>query len=652
MVGSAEHIWAEIEMAPDTPTANEEKEAQPKVASTAIGRSRSSMSNPNSKQSEVRKTWLLGSVAVHQDTAEGKARGQSAFGEALYLDNGGKGKAIAFIYQRDPTARRPLLGPLPPALVENDNNTITASGGDGIIKVNQATDQTWVEGPGTLSQLSMRNKDAASTVPTASERPDVSPTGGTATSTISKPRAVSFSAQNAPKPGLEDKFADASLSARAHKGLSEKVLSTIRFTEGMEFNGRSIDPKGKAAGRADFYGRITALLEDALLHGEEGMIAYTDRSVPFAQLGALNRPKSNQSNTSDLDSGGDKVVEDGPQLALIECYRNAIGISRKVDPILQEVLQQQRIEAEELLVYERRTGDFHIPGRGKVFLYDRSDNSRAQGESSQSGSGTVLRPAPSVKPTSSQNHTGMPHSTSRYSAGNCDKTEAQQANDGADSKSYTLPPVILTQIHFLKGMRGRFGTTGERDPTQPQWYEFFGDIELGRAKVSSTAAASRLNFDKLPADSIFLTAKTLRIRTEPPPAGSPPPTPARDYVKAWGNAKVHSSDKTLESDVITYDSEKDLIYAFGEAGRGVIYAQQFANGQPASKGLAKAVSLNPKTGTSHFIENAAVQLIDKNSGVRPQSVTPVDPDFKQKKRPKKGFRIPNSNVERRGFTGQ
>ena len=70
--------------------------------------------------------------------------------------------------------------------------------------------------------------------------------------------------------------------------MSEKVTSTICFSEGMEFNGKSVDPEGHPAGRADFFGVVTAQLEDSLLHAEEAMIAYTDRLVPFAQLGAMS----------------------------------------------------------------------------------------------------------------------------------------------------------------------------------------------------------------------------------------------------------------------------------------------------------------------------------------------------------------------------
>ena len=60
----------------------------------------------------------------------------------------------------------------------------------------------------------------------------------------------------------------------------------------MEFNGRSVDPAGHPAGRTDFFGIVTAELEDSLLYCEERMIAYTDRLVPLAKLGALSKSES------------------------------------------------------------------------------------------------------------------------------------------------------------------------------------------------------------------------------------------------------------------------------------------------------------------------------------------------------------------------
>ena len=96
-----------------------------------------------------------------------------------------------------------------------------------------------------------------------------------------------------------------------------------------------------------------------------------------------------------------------------------------------------------------------------------------------------------------------------------------------------------------------------------QWYEFFGNIELGRAKVANTLAKSTLNFDKLPADAMFLTGQTLRVRTEPPPLGSPPVNSVCDYVKVWKEAYVSSATRNSEADIITYDSEKDLSFCPG-----------------------------------------------------------------------------------------
>ena len=46
-------------------------------------------------------------------------KGTDASGEALYLDNRGTNKAITYVYQRDPTEKTFLPGPLPPARVEN-----------------------------------------------------------------------------------------------------------------------------------------------------------------------------------------------------------------------------------------------------------------------------------------------------------------------------------------------------------------------------------------------------------------------------------------------------------------------------------------------------------------------------------------------------
>ena len=55
---------------------------------------------------------------------------------------------------------------------------------------------------------------------------------------------------------------------------------------GMKFYGRSIDPKGKAVAKAEFYRDVHAETEDASLDCEEIMRAYFDRPVKLAQAKA------------------------------------------------------------------------------------------------------------------------------------------------------------------------------------------------------------------------------------------------------------------------------------------------------------------------------------------------------------------------------
>jgi hypothetical protein len=651
MVGSAERIWVKVEMKPKSlaPPATDNQTEPTKTASTTKSKTSSQDGDLGDKTSEIREAWLWGSVALHQEPAKGKTIGQEASGEALYLDNQGEGKAITWIYQRDPNETTYLPGPLPPARAANDDKIIT---GAGFIAMNQGTDQAWVSGPGTLTQFTTRSASspadskgaAPRTASTSASRTTIAPSAA-------EPHATSLLAQTDTTSSPAGRPPEYKPTTRAGRPLSEKVASTICFSEGMEFNGRSVDPAGHPAGRTDFLGIVTAQLEDSLLYCEERMIAYTDRIVPLAKLGALSKSDPAGSGKAGGQPGDGRDADDQPQLALIECYKNAVGISRKVHPNVAAVLQRQEIQADELLVYERLTGEFHVPGKGKVFLYDRSDNSGGPGLAPNDD--TASRPTAAerpVTPASNRASASATRSSSASKAKSRATSRSQSLNVSADSKTSQLPPLVLTQIHFLKGMRGRLASTGERSQVEPNWYNFFGDIELGRAKVET--ATSQLNFDKLPADGMFLTGQTLSVRTEPPPVASPSSTPARDYVKAWENAYVSSSDKRLQADVITYDSEKDLIYAFGQGGRGVIYAQQHAAGQPATEGLARAVELHPKTGAAHFIDNTSVQFVDKNSGARPTPATPTDPDFKKKKPPKKGFRISPGSVERRGFTGQ
>ncbi|HKI16359.1 MAG TPA: hypothetical protein VKA15_00685, partial [Isosphaeraceae bacterium] len=336
MTGSAERIWAKIVQAPGS-----------SLGSGSSRRTTATAPAPESN-AEVREVWMRGNVALHQDPAAGKTKGQEASGEALYLDNRGKGKALTIVYQRDPSEKTPRPGPLPRARVENDVNKITVA---GFLTMNQENDQAWANGPGTMTQLAARGF-------LTDKSPDAADDAQT-------PR--DGAAKSKPKP-----------KTRAGLPLSEKEPMTITFTERMEFNGRTTDPDGHPSARADFYGIITAKMEDSLLYCEEQMITFTDKEVPLAQLGSMSKgqskPKagSNALEPANEDAGADGEAETQTQaqLARIYCYKKAIGINRKVDPDSPTLIQKQKIYAYDSLVYDHRIGDFQVDGKGVVWLFD------------------------------------------------------------------------------------------------------------------------------------------------------------------------------------------------------------------------------------------------------------------------------------------
>jgi hypothetical protein len=668
MIGSCDRLWAKIiimpkpEPAPDQALAQRLKKAKTVAARKGSGKTET--------DAEVRNVWMSGNVALHQDPAEGKTKGQDAFGEALYLDNRGPNQAITYIYQRDPTEKTYLPGPLPPAHVENQDITITDA---GVIRMNQGTDQAWAEGPGTLTQMTSRGflTDKSKSEPqadkTAGDLKSVDGPSQVVLSGAPVKTGIATLVTQSKKPedpsAPKDTAVASKPTTRAGRPLGERVPMTIGFSENMEFTGRSVDPEGRPAARADFHGIVTAQMEDALLHCKEKMIAFTDQEVPLAQLGKMSQAPSNKKPSGDAPKADndDDVEKPKPELTLIYCYRDAVAISRKVDPDAPILIEQYRIEADQILAYDRRTGDFNVPGKGKVYYFSRKDNSAQPkamnrgGEPGDAGdkvSTNTSRTANqrTVTPTSGRVPNRGSQNARVRTGSDRGVGEPSSRPDASERTSKEVPALVLTQIHFKQGMIGRFGAGKEDDTLETRWSEFYGDIESMHAKVPDTAAG--LDPDRLPADGFFLTGQTLRLITEPPPAGSPKSAPARNYMKAWDRAYASSNDKVIQGDVITYDSFKDLVYAYGENGRQVIYAEQHATGQQTSPGSARAIQLNPETGALHLFDSDTIQMIDKNTGIRPGAERPADPYATKPKPKKKPFKLPTMNIERRGFTGQ
>ncbi len=152
--------------------------------------------------------------------------------------------------------------------------------------------------------------------------------------------------------------------------------------------------------------------------------------------------------------------------------------------------------------------------------------------------------------------------------------------------------------------------------------------------------------DRLSDDGFYLTSQILRIIQEPPPAGSPEKTPARSFAKAWDRVHVNKGETmAIEADVTTYDSGTDLLWAYGEGERGVTFAQQAAPGQPLSANYGKAFQYNVKSHAGRFVRSDSLNFVDHKTGARPSNVAMPDPTAPPKKKGKKPFFVPNTNLE-------
>lgn len=489
---------------------------------------------------------------------------------------------------------------------------------------------------------------------------------------------------------------------RAGRVVGNKDLLTITWTKEMRFNGRSKDTLGRPAGRGDFFGVVRAEMTDSVLYCEQKMVVFTDREVPLADLGTSipgsGSSRADQPRDPEIDEGS-APEESRVDLAMLFCFGNPVAINQKVDPDLPVVLERHKIIAWDRpgdpirprerppvlgrLEYNRLTGEFLVPGPGIVFLYDRPDDSKESGQpgSSPARNGgaaassrgasraTTTTGAPTrgtrtrsgdrtVVPTSARSSDGQADPPARANQRVASRSTAGRSTAGRSTAEPAspvvrrrIPDLVLTQVDFSTGMRGRVGTGQANDTRQDRWSEFFGDIELIRSKVAHHT--DELDVDReLSDDGFFLTSQMLRIVEIPPPPGSPPKTPARTMVKAWDNVQVNKGQEfTIVSDVGTYDSETDVISAYGLEHRGVTVLQQVGPGQPPTRMPARFVQYGLKSHAWQAVDSNLLHIIDHRTGDRPTNIPLPDPTAPPKKKLKQPFRVPNTNLERRGFTG-
>jgi lipopolysaccharide export system protein LptA len=392
---------------------------------------------------------------------------------------------------------------------------------------------------------------------------------------------------------------------------------------------------------AQFFHGVRAVTEDAQLACQERLDVYMDQQVSLA------RPKG-----ASKEAAQGEQPEPKPQISVLDCFRDVVVESRKTDPTTRILLQKQRIEGDHV-TYDKLTGDFHVPGKGRVSLWNREDDPDSPVAGAPTAPSTATRrtvkptgnptaPTPARRATAVVGRNGSQIPPARAGA-----AAAAAAANGRGKAA--LPPLKLTLITFDTEMTGRYVAGKDTDTTETRWARFLGDVQTLNAKVSSEN--TQVDFDRPPDDYVFLTSQKMEVSSTPTPGKT---TAARNYLMAVDEAQAKTRNETIKADVITYDSQKELFYAYAEEGRPVAVLRQESVGQPTSNALSQAIKYNRKTGESQWITPMSpIEFVQAKTGIRPGGAG--EPKDKKIKTPRIGpsLRIPGqSQTERKGMTGR
>jgi hypothetical protein len=143
----------------------------------------------------------------------------------------------------------------------------------------------------------------------------------------------------------------------------QPALLTIKWTRKMQIIGRTTDAKRRPSARAEFQGQVIAQMAEASIQCEERLIIQTTQPVPLERI---------QLTSKKAASGDDLARHPQTQIASIRAYRNVMLLDRIDDPDKHILLHQQRFEADSMLGYDRQSGCYQIPGKGRISLYERA----------------------------------------------------------------------------------------------------------------------------------------------------------------------------------------------------------------------------------------------------------------------------------------
>lgn len=391
------------------------------------------------------------------------------------------------------------------------------------------------------------------------------------------------------------------------KEKGKKVPLVISWSEQMRFFGRTTDPEGQPTGKAEFRGKVDAKSETYRIVADE-LDTYTDRPV---SLVARKKPAPGLASNPDDTPAAGSSEEPKPELVRLEARTRrepgkpettgVIALNTRFDEeATGELIERQRIDAGTLR-YDKRTGNYLVPGRGIVRLWRRS-----------------ALPADPKRPAA-------PRQFGEWE---------------------------LTKVAFADEMLGRFGVaTGDEQP-EPRTADFYGRVTTANAPVKDQM--TDIDFDRRPPGTRYLTSDRLRVVDYPPPRGSKGVSSYQIVTADGGIVHAHDDTTALQGDYIHYDTQKGQFYAYGEEGRKITITKQNLVGQEASTNRADAVMYNTKTKEMEEINPFQMLLVDGKGARLGPAPPPPQPGDPPKTRPKRQplRPPPRTSIERRDFFGR
>lgn len=589
-------------------------------------------------QAELREARLRRNVIVHQDPEAGKERGLDATAHAVDLQVRGEGKAWV-------EAHGDVENGVDARII---TDTFEIEGPK--LGVDQSSDYAWVRGPGRLTQEEREAAPNPVQPDMAQGDSAIVPTSYLQEPVLARrPGASGVTAGSAPTP--ED---PRRRLLRAGRG-----KLTISWTDQMEFYGQP--PEAPDYAYARFLGDVHAVTDEASVTCQR-MTAVLDGPVSFRKAITVPGVEGSAGAAADPD---DELADRAKRVASVYCVDDVELITRKYNPETGQLDQKGRIIGPKLQ-YNLVNGRFLVDGAGTSWLYKTPEKNE------ESAGGPLdqpnrSNPAQAPKPPDPRQAAGEA-STTRTSAASADRganpaTIRTTARPAADGKIQSRRPKIsgpmeLTRITFQKRVEGRFLAEDESDnPNTPMLATFLGGVQVLNAKVRDENADA--SPDNPPPDFFFVSGDKVDVVREAVIRGaSSEDDQDQFFIDVLGTRPVARNPQwSIAANRITYDSLKQLVYAYGDQN-GVLYGHQDRPGQPISGSTSRAMMFNRLTQQVQWIDPKNVLLIDPRSGIRAVPGPSAAPGSGSKPKPRSNLvehglpRTQSGDIERRGYNGR